>query len=77
MRDRHFPRMCRSCGAPMARQEASCWRCGTQWASEVEPQTTLTVIAGGARGVSDARLDTDRWTNEGGSVASAAAARVR
>jgi hypothetical protein len=53
----------------MARQEDTCWRCGTQWASEGEPRTTLRVIAGG--------LDTDRWTNEGGSIAvSAVAARV-
>jgi hypothetical protein len=77
MRERHFPRVCRSCGAPMARQEDTCWRCGTQWASEDGPQTTLTVIAGGARGVCEACLDADRWTNEGGSVASEAAGRVR
>jgi hypothetical protein len=58
----------------MARQEDTCWRCGTQWASEDGPRTTLRVIAGG---VSDARLETDRWTSEGGSVASEAAGRVR
>jgi hypothetical protein len=61
----------------MARQEDTCWRCGTQWASEDGPRTTLTVIAGGARGVADARLDAERWTNEGGSVAAEAAGRVR
>jgi hypothetical protein len=27
MRERHFPRLCRSCDAPMARQKDSCWRC--------------------------------------------------
>ena len=44
---------------------------------EGEPRTTLRVITGGARDASDARLDADRWTNEGGSVvASAVAARV-
>jgi hypothetical protein len=48
MRERHFPRVCTSCRAPLARQEDTCWRCGTQWASEDEPRTTLTVIAGGA-----------------------------
>ena len=48
----------------MARQEDSCWRCGTAWATEERPRTTLRVIAGAA----DARLeDADRWTNEGGS----------
>jgi hypothetical protein len=92
MRERHFPRVCRSCRAPMARQEDTCWRCGTQWASEDGPRTTtLKVIIGGAqaedrpepaiavaaRAASDARLDTERWANEGGSFASEAAARVR
>ena len=88
MRERHFPRVCRSCSAPMARQEGTCWRCGTRWASEEGPRTTLRVIAGGAQGgdrapatiavaaraVSD---DADRWTNEGGSFVSAAAARLQ
>ena len=61
----------------MARQEDACWQCGTQWASEGGPRTTLRVIAGGARDTSDAQLDADRWANEGGSVAAAAvAARV-
>jgi hypothetical protein len=68
MRDRHFPRLCRSCSAPLARQEGTCWRCGTQWAAEDGPRTTLKVIAGGA--TSEARLDEDRWTNEGGSFES-------
>jgi len=31
----------------MARQEDTCWRCGTEWASEDEPRTRLTVITGG------------------------------
>jgi len=47
MRERHFPRVCHTCQAPMARQEDTCWRCGTRWVSEDEPRTTLTVIAGG------------------------------
>jgi hypothetical protein len=70
MRDRHFPRVCGSCRAPMARQENMCWRCGTSWASEDEPRTRLTLIAGGA--VADPApvviADTERWANEGGSV---------
>jgi hypothetical protein len=49
MRERHFPRVCSSCRAPMARQEDTCWRCGTRWASEDGPRTTLRVIAGGAQ----------------------------
>ena len=75
MRERHFPRACRSCHAPMARQENTCWRCGTLWAPEDEPRTRLTVIAGGAttaRAAPDASLDADRWTNEGGRVDSEA-----
>jgi RNA polymerase subunit RPABC4/transcription elongation factor Spt4 len=49
MRERHLPRVCRSCQAPMARQEDTCWRCGARWASEDTPRTTLHVITGGAR----------------------------
>jgi hypothetical protein len=63
----------------MARQENTCWRCGTLWAAEDEPRTRLTVIAGGAttaRAAPDAGLDADRWTNEGGRVDSEAPARV-
>ena len=60
MRDRHVPRLCSHCRAPMARQEDSCWRCGTDWVPEGQP--TLRLISGDA--------DADRWTNEGGSFAS-------
>jgi predicted amidophosphoribosyltransferase len=70
MRERHFPRVCLTCSAPMARQEDTCWRCASQWVSEDAPQRTLKVIDGG-------RLDADRWANEGGSVAAEAAAPVR
>ena len=89
MRERHFPRLCRSCRAPMARQEDACWRCGTRWASEDGPRTTLKVILGGARGqivdrpppmIADtagaASDEADRWTNEGGSVDIETAART-
>jgi len=31
MRDRHFPRLCRSCDAPMARQQDTCWSCAAAW----------------------------------------------
>ena len=60
MRERHFPRLCRHCRAPMARQEDSCWRCGTPWVAE--GKRALRLILGDA--------DADRWTNEGGSFAS-------
>jgi hypothetical protein len=54
MRERHLPRLCRICQAPMARQEDRCWRCGTRWSvrrtppTEDRPQRTLRVIVGGA-----------------------------
>ena len=68
MRERHFPRLCRTCQAPMARQEDTCWRCGAQWASEDAPPTRLKVLAGG---------DADRWANDGGSLAFEAAAQAQ
>lgn len=66
MRDRHLPRLCGHCHAPLARQEDACWRCGTQWASEVAPQTALRVIPGGAPDM--AHVDDERWIDEGGRV---------
>src|SRR5688500_12366236 len=92
MRERHFPRLCGSCQAPMARQEDTCWRCGTQWASEDGPRTALRVMPGGAptdaagapqpeiaatvigdaRAATQARLERDRWIDEGGSLGSEA-----
>jgi hypothetical protein len=80
MRNRHFSRLCRSCQAPMARQEDSCWRCGARWASEDVPPTTLRAIAGGLLAHPVAQLgraemrDHDRWTNEGGGAGSEEAA---
>ena len=47
MRNRHIPRLCRNCTAPMASQEDKCWRCGVEWASEDGPRTTLRLIPGG------------------------------
>jgi hypothetical protein len=32
-RQRHFPRLCQSCQAPMAVQEDNCWACGALWDS--------------------------------------------
>ena len=71
MRDRHLPRLCGHCHAPMARQEDTCWRCGTQWASEKKPRTALRVIS---RGAPDrTHLDAERWIDEGGSLGAVAA----
>jgi len=44
MRDRHFPRVCGHCHAPMARQEDACWRCGTRWAAEDQPRVPLHAV---------------------------------
>jgi hypothetical protein len=30
-KNRHFPRLCRTCDAPMAGQEDTCWNCGAVW----------------------------------------------
>ena len=32
-RERHFPRLCQTCQAPMAVQEDNCWACGATWDS--------------------------------------------
>jgi len=50
MRNRHIPRLCRNCQAPMARHQDACWRCGVQWASEEAPWTTLRLVAAAAPG---------------------------
>jgi hypothetical protein len=60
MRGRHRARLCRACQAPMARQEDSCWRCGSQWATEDVPRPALRLITGGAptesAGAPDSRI---------------------
>jgi predicted amidophosphoribosyltransferase len=74
VRDRHLPRLCRSCRAPIARQEAACWRCGVECAAAEGSRTTLPALAGGRPAprmrVAHARADVPmgRWVDEGGSV---------
>jgi predicted amidophosphoribosyltransferase len=53
MRERHLPRLCRHCQAPMAGQGEACWRCGTEWATEAAPRTTLRLIPGDAQSAGD------------------------
>ena len=67
MRNRHLPRLCRNCTAPMASQEEKCWRCGVKWASEEGSRTTLHLISGDVPAKTD---DAERPTFEGGSFAS-------
>lgn len=66
MRNRHIPRLCRDCQAPMAAHQDACWRCGAQWASEETPPTALRL----AHSASRTHLDEARWTNDGGGFAS-------
>ncbi len=83
MRERHFPRLCHSCQAPLARQEETCWSCSTPWTVTDTVRPRLTVIPGGPpaairdrRALTQARMDMDRWVTEGGSVPSEAAAAL-
>lgn len=39
MRGRHFPRLCLSCDAPLARKDDACWRCHAEWADDAEAAT--------------------------------------
>jgi hypothetical protein len=48
----------------MARQEDACRRCSTQCGSEHAPRIALEVLPGGAP--DEARLDAERWLDEGG-----------
>jgi predicted amidophosphoribosyltransferase len=48
MRERHFPRLCSGCEAPMARQADACWRCGADWVSPDAGRPALRLIHGGA-----------------------------
>ena len=78
MRNRHLPRLCRSCEGPMARQGDTCWRCGARWADEPQRAPKLGVVlpavlmipdVGTADAAGSAILDADRWANEGGAFA--------
>jgi hypothetical protein len=35
--NRHFPRLCTSCGAPMACQQDTCWSCAARWGDDAPP----------------------------------------
>lgn len=37
-RERHFPRLCHVCQAPMAVQEDNCWHCGAVWSESQEAE---------------------------------------
>jgi predicted amidophosphoribosyltransferase len=56
MRNRHFPRLCRSCEAPMACQEDTCWNCGAVWDYRSEQRNASRVIPGPHAGRPDREL---------------------
>jgi hypothetical protein len=47
MRGRHFPRLCRCCDAPMARQQDACWSCATAWNDDTATPHAQRVIHNG------------------------------
>jgi hypothetical protein len=78
MRNRHLPRLCRSCAGPMARQEDTCWRCGARCADEPQPAAKLRVVlpmvltipqVRTADAVGAANVGADRCANERGAFA--------
>ena len=52
----------------MARQEGLCWKCGADWLSEIQPPRTPERVRGASEHVTAARLDLERWLDEGGNV---------
>ncbi len=38
-RDRHIPRVCHQCSAPLGGNDLSCWRCGAPWIVAPGPPT--------------------------------------
>ena len=52
----------------MARQEELCWKCGADWLPGIQPPRTPERVRGASEHVTAARLDLERWLDEGGSV---------
>ncbi len=59
LRNRHTPRLCVACEAPLGSQDGACWQCGNRCADRheqrVEPERQT-------------QSDADRWTEGGGLV---------
>ena len=55
MRERHFPRLCRSCNAPMARQEDTCWSCDAAWHDGSDDRNAWRAIEVGDAGRAEGR----------------------
>ena len=77
MRDRHIPRLCRSCTAPMARQQDACWRCGVEWSTTVPSRPAADPIATALlQAEAEGRVSAERWIDEGGTYAEPPARRL-
>jgi predicted amidophosphoribosyltransferase len=77
MRDRHIPRLCRSCSAPMARQHNTCWHCGVEWSTTAPLRAAADPItAAHLQAETEARVSAERWIDEGGTFAEPPARRV-
>jgi predicted amidophosphoribosyltransferase len=77
MRDRHIPRLCRSCTAPMARQQHACWRCGAEWTATAPSRPPAGPIAAALlQAEVEARVSAQRWIDEGGTYSEPPARRV-
>ena len=77
MRDRHIPRLCRACTAPMARQQGACWRCGVEWSTTAPSRPAADPIAAAlVQAEAEARVSAERWNDEGGTYAEPPARRV-
>ena len=57
--NRHTPRLCVACQAPLGSQDGACWRCGSRRADRHEQR---------AEPQRQTQSDADRWTDEGGGL---------
>jgi hypothetical protein len=79
MRERHVPRLCPSCAAPMARQELTCWRCEAACEDRSARRSARLVVRGGhaARRGGGGQSSTRAVIGEARAVAQARFARHR
>lgn len=79
MRGRHLPRLCRSCGAPMARQEDNCWHCEAVWDDRSPGRGSRLAVRGGngARSSEGDQAIASADMGDAGTVAPARLARHR
>ena len=71
MRDRHFPRLCRTCDAPMARQADTCWNCHAQWVDKTDAKGNTPAATGAARAKGNSPAATGAADDAGASLGAA------